>query len=374
LASVKKRAGSAQPWQVRWRDHNGKAKSQQFTLKADATNFAAEVERAKQTGRLDLLDAGTQTLAEVGAEFFRLHKSEWAQATARNLAYIWNACVEGDPGSRASKAYPRAAIADLQVRSIRKSHVQGFKVDAQDAGVPDGSIRKALGLISRVLDHAADDGLIAANPAAGVKRPSGTREGDVPVITPAGVEAIRAELSERDAALVSILAYAGLRPQELRALEPRHIGPRALRVEFACNPDGSVRRLKGRTGGGRSVPLCAALASDLAAVKWGPGYLFKRSGGGAWTKTDWDNWRKRKFLPAVARAGVKIEKPYALRHSIASLWLRQGTDRVTVADWLGHSVTVLEREYAHVIAELDPSDRRSVDALIAEARSVRKAA
>ncbi len=369
MASLKKRAASAQPWQVRWRDHKGQSKSRQFSVKADALKFKTEVERAKQTGNLEALDAGALTLAEVGAEFFRLHKGDWSQSTVRNLAYIWNSCIEGDPGARACKTYPRAALADMPVRSIRRSHVQAFKVDAQNAGAPDGSVRKALGLISQVLDHAADDGLIGANPAAGVKRPAGSRARDVRVVSPSGVEAIRARLKGRDAALVSILAYAGLRPQEARALEARHIGTRTLRVEFACNPDGSVKELKGQGGAKRSVPICSALRADLDAIDWGEGFLFKSKHGKPWTKTNWDNWRKRKFLPAVRAAGAAIDKPYALRHSIASLWLREGVDHVTVARRLGHSVAVLHREYAHVIDELDPADKRKVDELIAQARN-----
>lgn len=357
MATVVKRPGSTRPWQVRWRDHTGAPRSRQFTLKADAEQHATDVERAKQTGRLDAIDAGTQTLREVGADFFALHKREWAQSTARNLAYVWNAYVHD------------SELAGMQVRAIRKSDVQRFKVEAQDRGVPDGSIRKALGLISRALEHAADDGLIAANPAAGVKRPSGTRARDVQVIPPAGVEAIRGRLGPRDAALVSILAYAGLRPQEVRALELRHVGKRTIRVEAACNPDGSLKRLKGTGGAARTVPLCKALAADLGAIDWpATGPMFARSDGERWRKDDWDRWRTRTFGPAVEAAGVEIGRPYELRHSIASLWLREGRDPLTVASWLGHSLAVLLKDYAHVIAELKPGDRRSVDAMIAQAR------
>lgn len=368
MATVTKRPGSTMPWQVRWRDHNGKSKSAQFTRKRDADAHALDVERAKQTGRLDLLDSGTQTLAEIGAEYFRLHKSEWEPVTAKGLAYVWNAAVEGQPSKGSRTNYPRAAIADMQVRTIRRSHVQGFKVDAQAAGVPFTSIRRALSLISRSLDYAADEGIIGANPAAGVKPPAGPHRPDVYVVSPGQVEAVRAAMKdERDRLIVSVMAYAGLRPQELRALDARHVG-KTLRVESACRPDGTLKRLKGTGGEKRNVPLCDALAADFKAFG-AKGLIFTSATGGAMTKTDWDNWRKRKFVPAAEKAKVPIKIPYSLRHSIASLWLREGIDRVTVAQRLGHSVMVLERHYAHVIADLDPKDRRTVDELIAEARS-----
>ena len=117
----------------------------------------------------------------------------------------------------------------------------------------------------------------------------------------------------------------------------------------------------------RSVPVCSALADDLAAVAWTPGHLMKNAHGGAWTKVDYDNWRKRRFAPAVKAAGVPLKDPYKLRHSIASLWYRQGIDRPTIAAWLGHSITELEETYLQHFKSLDPLDKRTVDELIAAA-------
>ena len=80
-------------------------------------------------------------------------------------------------------------------------------------------------------------------------------------------------------------------------------------------------------------------------------------------KHDWDNWRKRKFAAAVKANGVSISRPYDLRHGIASLWYREGIDKLTIADWLGHSLAVLESTYAWPVRSLDPRDRRTVDGL-----------
>jgi integrase len=101
------------------------------------------------------------------------------------------------------------------------------------------------------------------------------------------------------------------------------------------------------------------------------------------TKVDYDNFRKRRFKAAVKRANKKIiEKaaddspvlipadlnPYDLRASACSLWYRQGTDKATIAAWLGHSIAVLENRYAAQFKALDPLDRRTADELIADAR------
>lgn len=372
MATLAKRNGSARPWQVRYRDHTGAQRSDQFTAKADAEAFKLKVERAAQTGRLDLLQGENQTLAEIGLRFLKAHKADWALATAKGKVSAWNAHVNDH------------AIASMPVARIRKSHILDFKADLIAEGVGNGAVRKALELVSQVLDFAADDDLIPANPAAKVKRPSGQRKGDVPVIAPEGVEAIRAALgtldrraggatakreAERDALIVSIMAYAGLRPQEVRALRWRHVG-HTLRVEYAADESGALKRLKGTSGQARSVPICDPLRADLDAARNGADdddLILGRM----WAKSDWANFAKRRFAVAVKAAGVRLDRPYDLRHSIASLWLREGIDSAEIARRLGHSVAVLHRTYSHVMADIDPDDRRTADELIAAARAPR---
>lgn len=357
---------SRRPHMVRYRDHSGKQRAEQFSKKADAQARLREVESAEQTGRLDVLDAGKQSLAQIGAQWFRLTASEWSESTAAEYRYLWNAIVLGRGNGT---NYPRAEIADLPIRTIRKSHGNEFREAALAAGVPASSITRCLSLISRTLEFAADDGLIGANPIASVKPPRPSPRAAIDVLTPEQIEAIRRQLPLRDAALVSILGYAGLRPAEVRALRTAQIGGGWLTLTYQ-NPNGDLIALKKRgEGHKRTVPICAALRADLAAVDWSGEFLFEKSGGGLWEKFDWDNWRKRTFAPAVTAARVSIKRPYDLRHGIASLWYREGIDKATIADWLGHSLAVLERTYAWPVRSLDPRDRRTVDELIAAART-----
>ncbi len=379
MASVIKRGGSRRPWQVRYRDHTGRSRSEQFTRKSDADSRLREVQTAEETGRMDILDTGTATLSEVGVRYFNLHKGEWKANTAKGHAYVWNAVIEGEGD------YPRAALADMPVRNIRKSHVTEWRNDAVKAGVPASSVRRTLSLISRTLDFAADEDMIAANPAARVKAPTEDERPRPSIITPGQVEAIRAEVkAEREKVLVSILAYCGLRPHEARALKAGQFGGADLHLERACAEDGSLQALKAGHEE-RHVPICAAVAHDVAGVKWGRGWMFPNAHGNPMTKVDYDNFRKRRFKSAVKRANKKIAKesagngdepalipadlnPYDLRASACSLWYRQGIDKATIAAWLGHSIPVLEKRYAAQFKALDPLDRRTADELIADAR------
>lgn len=353
MATYVHRPGSKRPHQVRWYDHEGKRRSKQFTNRRDAQKYVGELETARDTGRLQLVGADRQTLRDMGGKHFKAIRNDLATTTRTNYANQWNRHVNPHP------------IAGTPLRSITPQTVENFKADLRVYGAGEASIGKCLMLIQAVLGRAVNEGIIAFNPATAVKKPSAKRVGTVQPISPEGVEAIRRQLGDTDALMVSVLAYAGLRPGEARALEWRHIKSKTLLIEQATDPDGTIKPTK--TGQTRSVRLIDALRADLDATK-GSGFIFARTDGRSWTETDWRNWRKRKFVPAAERAGVAISRPYDLRHSIASLWLRERIDAVTVARWLGHAPTMLLSTYAHVIADLDPNDRRTADELIAAAR------
>src|SRR5262245_51285389 len=96
--------------------------------------------------------------------------------------------------------------------------------------------------------------------------------------------------------------------------------------------------------------------------------IFPRADGDPWTDTDYRNWRKRIFKPAVAKAGIDLGRPYDLRHAFVSLLFAEGRSVVYVAAQAGHAPTMTLDTYAHVIAELEGDERRSADELIAIAR------
>lgn len=61
-------------------------------------------------------------------------------------------------------------------------------------------------------------------------------------------------------------------------------------------------------------------------------------------------------------------RPYALRHSFASLLIHEGRSVVYVARQLGHSTAVSMRTYQHVIDELEDAPRIPADEAIMAAR------
>ena len=78
------------PHQVRYRDHTGRQRSEQFTARADAASRLREVQTMEETGRLDLLDAGPHPAL----------RERYAQRLATATGLTWPAApwlVAADP-------------------------------------------------------------------------------------------------------------------------------------------------------------------------------------------------------------------------------------------------------------------------------------
>lgn len=116
----------------------------------------------------------------------------------------------------------RRRIGGYRLRDVTPAVVHGIKADllSEKTGAP--TIRKALAVLSAIFRCAVEWDRIDRNPVRDVAMPVAKRSRHVRPLAPATVEAMRARLlcigGERDAAVVSVLAYSGLRPEELRAL------------------------------------------------------------------------------------------------------------------------------------------------------------
>lgn len=304
--SVERRNGR---WVARWRDAGGRGRSRAFDLKRHADDFDTRVRRAKQTG-LGGHDA-TETLAELGAEHFNARHADLAPTTRAVYAGLWNAHVAPNIGG-------------VPLRDLTPEVLEAWRADLEAAAVGPQSVRKTLVLVQTVLERAVARGRMLQNPAKLASKPAAAATRAPVHITPARVERIRAAMRPRDATLVSVLAYAGLRPGEALGLAWRHVG-RTLRVERAVAA-GVLGPTKTRAK--RNVPLLAPLAHDLADWRAGAppdALVFPAADGGPWSPAAWRNWRRRVFAPAATAAGLPPSaRPYDLRHAYVSLRVHEG--------------------------------------------------
>jgi integrase len=173
--------------------------------------------------------------------------------------------------------------------------------------------------------------------------------------------------------IVSLLAYTGIRPGELRALRLGDAREKTMLVERAANPDGSIKTTK--TDHRRTVRLLAAPSQDLLEYRLAIGrppettLLLVDDDGRAWDKSAWDVWRADRWAPACRAVGLDpVPRPYDLRHSFASLLLAEGRQQLYVAEQLGHSLSVLVSTYAHLITEYAEQQPINAETEIAAAR------
>lgn len=74
----------------------------------------------------------------------------------------------------------------------------------------------------------------------------------------------------------------------------------------------------------------------------------------------WDKARRAALTPEEY-ASPLARRPYDLRHACVSFWLAVGVPAAQVAEWAGHSITVLLEIYAKVIAGLENSAKQRIE-------------
>jgi integrase len=357
---------SGRVYRVRWRDEHGQAHSRVIGRKADAEVLDQELKRGKRLGANAPINTSTETLEE----FARLW---WSRHVAPNLARHTQANYASMLDVH---LIPR--IGDYRLSRLTVEVISDLRAEMAADGVGDNAILKALTVLQSILQRAVEWRRIDRNPVRDVRKPSQARTRVVRPLPPQAVERIRAYLlntdRQLDATLVSVLAYAGLRPGEAIGLRWQDLGERTLLVERSV-AFGEIKSTK--TASTRSVRLLAPLKADLLDWRVQSNHreeldlIFPSPDGQPWNADRARNWRKRAFAQAAEHADVPHARPYDLRHSFISLLIAQGATVVEVARQAGHAPTMTLSTYAHLFDELDGGDHRPAAEQIWEARGAR---
>lgn len=314
----------------------GKHRSRTFLTKADAQQFELQVKLRKSRGELLSVEGGNKTLAEFGVQWFDdVVKPHKAALTARGYADLWDAHILPELGG-------------YKLRELTPEHVQAW-IARLSSRTGRSSLRKSVVVLQGCLKSAVELRYLASNPVRSVEKPRvPKRKRVIDPLDAETVERIRAALLERgllrDATLVSVLAYAGLRPAEALGLRWADVADGCIAVERAVAL-GELKTTK--TGEGRTVRLLAPLAADLAEWRLAQGdpartaLVFPARNGQPWSDSQWRNWRARVYVPTAEGVGVESPRPYDLRHGFASLLLREGVNPVEISEELGHSLATL---------------------------------
>jgi len=338
--------GGAKRYKVKWRDggRGTPSHSRTFTRRRDAEAWDAEVERRRQLGPIAVqtLDAGRESLDEyVTGTWAKAHAAHLTEKTRAGYGSLYDAHIG-------------PFLGPVPLRELTPDRIAVWQTQRQAAGAGVEAIRKAHTLLGNVLQRAVESQRIAHNPQRSVRKLKPSPKREVRPLAPQSVEAMRralwrdtTESRHRDATIVSILAYAGLRPGEARELTWGNVHDKTIVVNAS------------KTGQRRTVRLLTPLASDLAAWKLdctataSADPVFPSVDGRAFTVEAFKSWGRRAFARAAAAADRPDATPYTARHSFASLLLHEGRNVIYVARQLGHGANLTLLTYGHVIDELD---------------------
>ena len=256
-----------------------------------------------------------------------------------------------------------------RVLAARPGHAEArAKQRANRVRISTRSINKALSVLSMVFNYAMRNQWVVRNPAKYVEpardpRPLEERPLDMDVLTPEEVAALREAATPatyRDGKLVtnnyrlllSFAVFTGCRVGEILGAAWNHIDWESgeFRVRRAYK-EGHFQEPKTRTSY-RSIALPAFLLEELrvwrlACPKSPHDLIFSNLDG---RPMSYWNLMARGFHPALKRAGIRKIRFHDLRHTFASLMIRNREDIVSVSRLMGHAnASFTFNTYCHML-------------------------
>lgn len=316
------------PFRVSWRER-GRQRTRRFATRKEAEVFIGDLARGQRA-----TDASRLTLSDWLERWMTGHGVAWEPRTRRDRADFIDRLIEPHLGP-------------LRLSEIGRSDVRQWRAELLREGKSAYTADRAVTVLSAALGAAVDDDLLPANPCRGLKRLPRPPQRRIPA-TLAEVERVRAAMdAPRDRLMVSLMAYAGLRPGELFTIRWEDVRDNTLVIRSAR---GEVGEKGTKTGSIRTVPVIKPLLDDLVAVAPGDGGLVLTG-----DNLEWHNWASRVWRPARVRARPrKGISPYSLRHTFASLLIAEGRNPWQVAALMGHAnPQMVITTYGHLFAEAE---------------------
>lgn len=359
-------------WVLAFTDRKGVRHKEQFAKKRDAEAKRVEVEGQIDKGAFRA-DAKTKTVTDAIDAYTKYLERRHGRGEQVTTMYLRNT-----KGQLQTHVLPE--LGDTKLAELTARAVTDLIEKLKDDGVGLPTIRRVLGALSRTLQFAIGQDLVATNAAKGVRVTGKRGEGSEKVVPPAkadlaavlktakewqpevphgyGPEA-EAKFKKRaagnnDLALrIKFAAATGLRASEQWALRWRHVDLRArtVTVETRVDAFGDFDTTKSEAGK-RTVPISKTLADELAArrtvasYKGDDDFVFPNSDGGFTRHT---LFTKRRWKPIVEKAEVADFGWHALRHFAVSTWIEAGLQPKAVQTLAGHATyAITMNRYGHM--------------------------
>jgi integrase len=341
-------------YEVKFRDVDGRWRSR--TLNARTERAATKEARAILAGR----DGGNRVVA-VGRTLDELVVNAY-------FPFLDSLAAAGRRSERGVELYRdryrlhlEPVLGHLRLGDIDARKVAELIASMRRRGYSESTISSTLLVLRGIYRLASRRGLVARSPIDGldpaeVPKPAVGQQGRI--LDEQELAALVRHADDRHRAIVTVLAYSGLRLSEALGLRWQDVdlvdGELHVRYQLSHGRRGRAPRLiatKTRAGV-RDVPLMPAveralldhLALEQAAGRGGEDDLVFVTGRG--TPLNQRNVAVRGVGHAAAAAGLGKVSPHDLRRSFCSLAGRRNVDPVEAAQITGHSLAVWTKHYA----------------------------
>jgi integrase len=348
--------------QYRYRTLKAPSKAQ---AEAEATRFLATV----------FDGSAVDPSAETVAQFIERWLADWARDNVSNKT--WTRYAE------LLRLHIAARVGTIPIQKLQAAHLQGIYAAMAREGRADRTRLHAHRVISTMLKHAAQWGVVSRNVANVVDAPR-VKAKEIEILTPAQVQVVLQTLHGKPPyPVVALMLATGMRRAEALPLRWQDVDldKSVLRVERAIEQTrGAETIILKAPKTARSKRTITLAPSTVALLREHRKDQLERrllmglgkAAGDALVFTGEDG--ESLYLPstltlqwkrAMAKAGLKATL-HSLRHTHASLLLTSGLDVLTVSRRLGHSApSVTLNVYGHL---LKPDDRAAaiVEAALAQ--------
>jgi integrase len=245
----------------------------------------------------------------------------------------------------------------VELDSIDGLAVRRWVAEMHGEGLSPSRIKQSYRLLRQILASAVDCGLLERDPSHGVKMPHEVRR-EMSCLTAEEVERLAGTVASGYRPLIHVLAYGGLRWGEGAALRRHRCdldGGRLVVAESLADVNGRAVFGMTKTYRVRKTRIPAFLVDELRAhlekVDTSPNaLLFTAPRGGPLRIA---NFRQRVWWPALDAAGLdRSVRIHDLRHTCASILIREGVHPKAIQHHLGHSsIQITMDRYGHLLPD-----------------------
>ena len=357
---------------LRWKDEGGKWRRKTKACKGKTKALAKiELQEWRREVEAEQVASSPQTLGQLVEEWLEVERA---------AGNIERSTISGY--GTISRRIASYSIANTPAAAISHATAQAWVIELTDTGFSPATIKKTVGVVSRVMELAVANGELVTNPFRGLRRPKLTspRPNSLDASGRAKVQVWIAsgELTRLRMA-VTLALHGGLRVGEVCALKWDDIEPekRVLWVRHAIGYDNRKPYVKlPKTGHSRDVPLDdflldalerwrEAQRKEVAALHVEPSsYVLGTPDGYTLPDHISRGWAViSRELNLIGTEGKRVNF-HGLRHTFATVAVASGVDIKTVSSILGHANAAMT---LNVYASADPDAKRAAASVIGDA-------